>query len=102
MTKDNYDVIDGVFLLIILIFGTLVMVGLFSELDKKYSDKDNQAATNSIIFKASGDFYDMKTVIVDGCEYLINFDYNNQAFKLFTHKGNCTNVIHNTKDLEKE
>lgn len=31
-------------------------------------------------------------VRVDGCQYLYNVNYN-----MFTHKGNCTNSIHQNK-----
>lgn len=40
---------------------------------------------------------DVKTVVIEGCEYLVVENGarigNNYAFSM-THKGNCSNVIH--------
>lgn len=37
--------------------------------------------------------------VIDGCEYIANSGYNN--YTIYTHKGNCTNVIHKNIQGEK-
>ena len=41
---------------------------------------------------ASSKIDGVKIVVIDGCEYIDNMTYPGNS--VYTHKGNCTNVIH--------
>ena len=50
----------------------------------------NEDKKNIALVKPDGDI--VTIVSIDGCEYIVNLTA--YGFKIFTHKGNCTNSIH--------
>jgi len=55
-----------------------------------------KAPGNSYTFKTSDNRYYAITII-DGCQYLRFYNLHGDTF---THKGNCTNIIHRTNRTE--